>query len=97
MFKKIHIGRIPNKVTDQQLSDIFSKIGRVISVKIVRPFGGEENKNYGYIQMDSEENTLKAIKTLNNSLLEGSRIKVVEAHFLDQIKQEQPYWKKRRY
>ncbi|QQG44603.1 MAG: hypothetical protein HYW86_01685 [Candidatus Roizmanbacteria bacterium] len=97
MSKKIYIGKLPDKITDKQLSDIFSKIGRVISLKIIKVISFQDNMNYGYVQMDTDDNSNKAIKTLNNSLLEGSRIKVMEAHFLDKEKQEHPYWKKRRF
>lgn len=97
MPKKIYIGKLPDKITDQQLHDLFSKIGNVISTKIIRTMSFQKNMSYGYVQMDTDENTNKAIKTLDNSVLEGSRIKVTEAHFLDQDKQYQPYWKKRRY
>lgn len=97
MVKKIYIGKLPNTVTDQQLRKIFLEIGDVVSVDIVQTTNFEKNTNYGYVRMDSEEHTLQAIKTLDNSVLEGSRIKVVEAHFLDQDKQERRYWNKRKY
>lgn len=97
MAKKIHVGSLSEKITDQQLSDVFSKVGKVLSVKVVKVISFQENMNYAYILMDSDENTKKAIKTLDNSLLEGSRIKVMEAHYLDQEKQAQPYWKKRSF
>jgi len=96
MAKKIYIGKLSDKTTDEHLRDIFMEIGEVVSLKIVRTPNFTENSNYGYVQMDSDENTKKAIKTLNNSTLDGSRIKVLEAHFLDQEKKRRSYWRKRR-
>lgn len=97
MSKKIYVGKLPNKITDQDLRDLFSKIGNVISVKMVKTNSFQKNTGYAYVQMDSDENTTKAIKTLNNSVLEGSNIKVMEAHSLDQEKPFEHYWKKRKY
>lgn len=98
MSKKIYVGKLPEKITNQQLSEVFSKVGKVMSLEITKVISFKNNMNYAYVQMDNEENTKKAIKTLDNTLLEGSRIKVVEAHYLDQEKQYQPYRKpQRRY
>ena len=88
MSKKIFIGKLPDSITDQKLTDVFSKVGKVISVKIIKPVSFTKNNNYGYVQMDTPENTLKAIKTLDNTTIDGSRIKVAEAHFLDQERQQ---------
>lgn len=97
MAKKIYIGKLSNKITGQQLHDLFSKTGRVISANVVNVTSFKENMNYGYITMSTDEETKKAINTLNNTILEGCRIKVMEAHFLDQDKQQSYYWKKRRF
>ncbi len=96
MAKKIYIGKLSDTTTDEQLRDVFMKIGEVVSLKIVRTANFEKNTNYGYVQMDSDENTTKAIKALNNSTLSGSRIKVLEAHYLDQDIKRRTYWTKRR-
>ncbi len=97
MAKKIYIGKLPGSITDQQLADIFSKIGKVVSVKIIKKISFQESVNYGYVRMESDEATVKAIKTLNNTVLKGSRIKVMEAHYLDQDRPQQYFRNRRSY
>ncbi len=84
MAKKIYVGRLPKQTTEQQLIDIFSKAGNVISVQIIKTNNNQENSGYGYIRMDTDDSTIKAISLLNNSTFSGSKIVVMEAHFLDQ-------------
>lgn len=96
MAKKIYIGKLPSSITDQQLADIFSKVGKVVSAKIIKKISFQENMNYGYIRMETDSATAEAIKTLNNTVIGGSRIKVVEAHYLDQDRPQQ-YYRRRSY
>lgn len=84
MAKKIYVGGLADKTTEENLSKHFAQIGQVVSVKIVNKITFQKNSRYGYVLMKSKEEVDKAILTLNNSLLDGSKIKVLEAHFLDQ-------------
>lgn len=99
MAKKIYVGKLPSTIVDQRLTDLFSTIGKVISVRVIKNSGSAENLNHGYIQMSTEEETQRAIRTLNNTVVEGSRILVVEGHFLDQERSANYHskWKKRTF
>ncbi|MDP2692140.1 MAG: RNA-binding protein [bacterium] len=96
MAKKIYIGKLSDKTTEDQLREAFTKIGEVVSLRIVRTANFVKNSNYGYVQMDSMESTKTAIKELNNSTLDGSHIKVMEAHYLDQDIKRRSYFQKRK-
>ncbi len=84
MANKIYVGRLPKQTTEQQLIDVFSKAGKVISVQIVKTNNNRENSGYGYVRMDTDDSTIKAIRLFNNSVFSGSKIAVMEAHYLDQ-------------
>lgn len=84
MAKKIYIGQLSGDTTESEITKHFSQVGKVSYVKVATGINPQKSAGYGYVEMSSEEETEKAIKKLNNSLLDGRRIKVVEAHYLDQ-------------
>ena len=93
MSKKIYVGKLSSKITDEQLKNHFSQVGTVISVNVSKSFSFEKSR-YAYVVMSSNEETTKAIQELNNSTLEDSKIHVMEAHSLDQEKMS--YYPRRR-
>ncbi|MBI3366266.1 RNA-binding protein [Candidatus Roizmanbacteria bacterium] len=94
MSKKIYIGRISTKTTEEKLAKHFSQIGKIVSLKIVQGINPSKHAGYGYIVMNTEEETHSAINKLNNSNLDGSTLKVMEAHFLDQDKKPDYYYRR---
>ena len=94
MAKKIYVGRLSYSTTDEMLYKHFSKIGSVQSASIANSINPQINAGYGYVMMGNDKETEKAIRELNNSMLDGKRIRVVEAHPMDQEKK--PYYYKRR-
>jgi RNA recognition motif-containing protein len=92
--KKIFVGKISLKTTDQKLADHFSKAGKVMSATIVKGISLGNHAGYGYVVMSNEKEMYEAIRKLNNSLLDDSRIKVIIGHPLDQEKKQYYY---RRY
>jgi len=94
MQKKIYIGRIAQATTDQKLFDHFSKIGKVVSATITKGIGAEKHAGHGYVVMENEKDIETAIHKLNNSILDGNRILVIQAHYLDQERKQHYY---RRY
>lgn len=91
MAKKIYVGNISPTTTDKHLFDHFSKVGKVVSASVVKSVNTGKNYGYGYVLMGNDLETVKAIKTLHNSILEGSRIRVIEAHPMDQEKKSYYY------
>jgi len=94
MVKKIYVGKISLTTTDQKLSDHFSKAGKVISAIITKGVNQEKHAGYGYVIMSTDQEMKEAIQKLNNSVLDGSHIKVIEAHSIDQERKQYYY---RRY
>ena len=94
MVKKIYVGKISLTTTDQKLFDHFSQAGRVISATISKSINPKIHAGHGYVLMASDREMEKAVKKLHNSILDESHIIVIEAHQLDQEKQQYYY---RRY
>jgi RNA recognition motif-containing protein len=71
--KKIYVGNIPFSATEQDIRDLFSEYGESISVKI------KKSKEFGFIEVESEDNAKKAISELNGKLFKGKKLTVAEA------------------
>lgn len=71
MSKKLHIGNLPPSITDQQLSDKFSRFGVVELAVVVRDDLSGENCGYGLVEMDEPASAAAAIKWLNFSSYGG--------------------------
>ncbi len=91
MVKKIYIGKISLITTDKKLSDHFTQVGKVISATIVKGINPQNHAGYGYVVMGSEKEMEDAIRKLNNSILDGNHILVIEAHPIDQEKKQYYY------
>jgi cold-inducible RNA-binding protein len=65
MGKKLYVGSISFKATEESLQELFSSIGEVESVKIITDQDTGRSKGFGFIEMSSEEDAKKAIEQLN--------------------------------
>ncbi len=96
MSKKIYIGRISTKTNEEKLMKHFSQAGKIVSIKIVQGINPNKHTGYGYVVMSNEQETNDAINKLNNSDLDGNRLIVKEAHFLDQDRRPNYYYRRRK-
>jgi len=78
MSKKIYVGNLSYKTSEESLKELFGGIGEVRSARIITDETGR-SKGFGFIEMGSDEETDKAISSLNNTSLDGRNIMVNEA------------------
>lgn len=79
MGKKLYVGSIPFTATEEDLSNLFSTIGEVESVKIITDPGTGRSKGFGFIEMATEEDAKRAIDELNGKSFMERSIMVNEA------------------
>jgi RNA recognition motif-containing protein len=79
MGKKLYVGSIPFTATEEDLSNLFSTIGEVESVKIITDPGTGRSKGFGFIEMVNEEDAKRAIDDLNGKSFMERSIVVNEA------------------
>lgn len=79
MTNKLFIGSLSYNVTNSQLEEHFAKAGKVLSAKVIIDRNTGLGKGFGFVEMGTEEEAQEAIKTLNNSSLDGRNIVVKEA------------------
>lgn len=79
MATKLFVGKLPYSATDQQLSDLFSKSGTVVSARVISDKFSGQSRGFAFVEMSSEEEAKKAIALFNNYNLDGRTIVVNEA------------------
>ncbi|OGH10600.1 MAG: hypothetical protein A2857_06955 [Candidatus Levybacteria bacterium RIFCSPHIGHO2_01_FULL_36_15] len=79
MTNKLFIGSLDYSTTDSQLEEHFSKIGKVLSAKVIVDRNTGQGKGFGFVEMGTEEEAKTAMDKLNGSELNGRPIAVKEA------------------
>jgi RNA recognition motif-containing protein len=75
----IFVGNLASDVKDEELKALFSKYGRVSSVKIIRDMFSQTSKGFGFVEMPGKAEAQKALTELNTFELKGKRLNVNEA------------------
>lgn len=78
MTKKLYVGNLPFQTTENDLSDLFSQVGTVESVRIITDRDTGRSRGFGFIEMGDEE-AEKAIGEFNGKELDGRALTVNEA------------------
>ena len=67
MESKVYVGNLNWDATEENLTELFSKYGNVISAKIITDNFSGKSKGFGFIEMSSQEEAEKAISELNGT------------------------------
>ncbi len=79
MGKKIFVANISYNATEDNLKELFSKVGEIKSVNIVADKHTGQRKGFGFIEMATEEDAKKAIASLNGTTFMERTLSVAEA------------------
>lgn len=79
MAKRLFVGSLPFDVTSAQLEELFTQAGKVESANVITDRYTGQGKGFGFVEMATEEEAQKAIKTLNSYNFNGRTIVVNEA------------------
>ena len=72
--KKLFVGSLPWSVNDDQLKEIFSQAGNVVSAQVVKDRDTGRSKGFGFVEMSTDEEAAAAVEKLNNSDVDGRKI-----------------------
>lgn len=72
----IFVGSLPFSIDEADLRDSFGVYGTVTSVKIITDKFTGRSKGFGFVEMSSDEEALKAIQELNGATVDGRTIVV---------------------
>jgi len=72
----IYVGNLSYGVTDDDLQQLFAEYGTVVNVNLIKDRDTGNSKGFGFIEMENQADSEKAIKELDGNLLKGRNIKV---------------------
>lgn len=78
MGKKLFVSNLDFEIQQDQLRDLFAAIGSVISAVIATDRETKRSKGFAFVEMEKDEDALKAIAELNNKVQNGRPMKVCE-------------------
>jgi cold-inducible RNA-binding protein len=76
---KLFVGSLPWSINDKTLQQTFEAHGTVVSAKIITDRDTGRSRGFGFVEMENSTDAEKAIRSLNNSELDGRNIVVNEA------------------
>ena len=79
MAKKLYVGSLSFKATEESLRELFSSVGEVESARIITEADTGRSKGFGFVEMSSEEDAKKAIEQLNGKMFMERALIVNEA------------------
>ena len=79
MGNKLYVGNISFQASEEDLKDLFSKAGEVLSAKLITDAATGRARGFGFIEMSSDAEAQKAISTLNGTSFMERNIIVSEA------------------
>jgi len=85
-MKKIFVGNLSWKATEDALRELFEAYGKVLSVKIISDQYTGKSKGFGFVEMESAEEAEAAINGLNDKPLLDRNLRVS----LAQERQDRP-------
>ncbi len=79
MASKLYVGGLPFAYTDQDLADLFSEFGEVVSASIVVDKFSNRSRGFGFVEFNTDDEANAAKAKLHESEVGGRRIVVDNA------------------
>ena len=79
MGQKLYVGNLPFSAVDENLVEIFSQCGKVVSAKVISDRETGRSKGFGFVEMGSDAEAQAAIAKFNGADFDGRAITVNEA------------------
>jgi RNA recognition motif-containing protein len=76
---KLYVGNLSYSTGEAKLRELFSKAGTIRSVTIPLDRMTNEPRGFAFVEMETSDDALKAIKMCNGQEVDGREIKVNEA------------------
>ena len=76
---KIYVGNLPWRFSDQELNDLFARIGPVQSAKVITDRETGRSRGFGFVEM-SQSDGERAVAELNGTQVQNRPLRVNEAN-----------------
>ncbi|MDA8130332.1 MAG: RNA-binding protein [Elusimicrobia bacterium] len=79
MSKRIYVGGLPFKTTEEEMNGLFAAYGQVSSAKLITDKYSGQSRGFGFVEMPNDEEATAAMEKLNGSDFGGRKLTVNEA------------------
>lgn len=77
MAQKLYVGNLPFSTTEDDLRELFSQYGEVVSVRVITDRETGRSRGFGFVEM---EDASQATQALDGTDFGGRSLRVNEAH-----------------
>ena len=75
-MKRINIGNLNFKTTEENLTEKFAQFGEVTSATIIKDKTSGLSKGFGFVEMPNDDEAEKAISGLKGRDIDGRKVRV---------------------
>lgn len=79
MGRRLYVGNIPFAAGEDELRELFSKVGQIESVHVVTDRATGRPRGFAFVEMVNDDDAQKAINDLDQTDFQGRRLAVNEA------------------
>jgi RNA recognition motif-containing protein len=79
MGRRLYVGNLPYSTSEDQLTELFSRAGKVDSVRVMRDMATGRARGFAFVEMGTDEEAQRAIDDLHEHQLDGRALVVNEA------------------
>ena len=79
MGRRPYVGNLPYSATEDQLTELFSRAGKVDSVRVMRDMATGRARGFAFVEMGTDEEAQKAISEFHEQQMDGRALVVNEA------------------
>jgi cold-inducible RNA-binding protein len=79
MGRRLYVGNLPYSASEEELTELFSRAGKVDSVRVMRDMATGRARGFAFVEMGSDADAERAISEFNEHQLEGRALVVNEA------------------
>jgi RNA recognition motif-containing protein len=79
MGRRLYVGNLPYSATEDQLTELFGRAGKVDNVRVMRDMATGRARGFAFVEMASDDDAQKAITEFHEHQMEGRALVVNEA------------------
>lgn len=79
MGRRLYVGNLPYKATDEELTELFSRAGAVDNVRVMRDQATGRARGFAFVEMATDDDAQKAIAEFHQFQMDGRALVVNEA------------------
>ena len=79
MGRRLYVGNLPYSTSEDQLTELFGRAGKVESVRVMRDMATGRARGFAFVEMGTDEEAQRAISEFHEHQLDGRALVVNEA------------------